>query len=188
MKVLCEVSVRHVHLSTKDLESLFGKGAKLEEVRGLSQPHQFVSAQKVDIVGPKRTIEGVSVLGPVRAETQVEVSRTDCFTLGIKDVPVRQSGFLEGTPGIVLKNGDKSIALPYGVIVMQRHVHLDPATASANKIKDGQLVDLVFGGERGGVLSNTVVRINKDFAPAVHIDSDEGNAMAASNEVTLRVK
>ena len=188
MKILCEVSVRHVHLSVKDVEALFGKGAKLEFVRGLSQPNQFVAAQKVDIVGPKRTIEGVAVLGPARSETQVEISRTDCFTLGIKEVPVRQSGLLDGTPGITLKSGDKSIMLEKGVIVMQRHVHLDPASAKKNGLKDGQLVDLVIAGDRGGVLSNTVVRISESYAPAVHIDSDEGNAMASSNEVIIRVK
>lgn len=186
MKILCEISVRHVHLSESDLQTLFGKDAKLEQVRELSQPGQYLAVQKVDLVGPKRTIEGVAVLGPTRAETQVEIARTDCFSLGIKGVPVRQSGMLEGTPGIVLRNGNKMVELKRGVIVAHRHVHLDPKTAESNGLKDNQIVDLVFAGDRGGVLSNAIVRVHKNFAPAVHLDSDEGNAMACGAEVTIK--
>ena len=178
MKILCEVSVRHVHLSKADLEALFGEGFELEHVRDLSQPGQYLSAQKVDIVGPKRTMTGVSILGPTRPETQVEISRTDCFALGIKNVPVRQSGVLAGSPGIVLQNGDKTVTLTHGVVVPQRHVHMHPDTAKKEGFEDGDLVNVVFDTERGGILSNTVVRVSDKFADAVHLDSDEGNALA----------
>ena len=188
MKIKCEVSVRHVHLSQKDLESLFGAGAELEFVRELSQPGQFLSAQKVDLIGPKRSILGVSVLGPCRAETQVEISRTDCFTLGIKDVPVRQSGMLQGSPGIILKNGDNQVQLTHGVVVAQRHVHMHTDTAKKEGFVDGDMAELVIEGERGGVLSNAVVRVNPSFGDSVHLDSDEGNGLGfkCGTEITIR--
>jgi len=186
MKVLCEISVRHVHLSQKDLELLFGKNAKLEPVRPLSQPGQYLAAQKIDIVGPKRTMESVAILGPVRAETQVEIARTDCYTLGVKNVPVRLSSDLAGTPGITLKNGDKTVQLEKGLIVMQRHVHMHTSTAEKHGFKDKQLVDLVFAGPRGGVLSNAIVRVDKNAADAVHLDSDEGNALESGAEVVIK--
>jgi len=186
MKVLCEISVRHVHLSENDFVALYGKGAKLDVVRDLSQPGQFLSAQKVDLVGPKRVIEGVSILGPFREQSQVEISRTDCFTLGIKDVCVRQSGKLDGTPGVTLRHGDKTVALSSGVIIAQRHVHIDPKTAEQHGFTDNEIVDLVFDGERGGVLHNAVLRVHKNFANSAHVDSDEGNALACGNLVEIK--
>lgn len=185
MKILCEVSVRHVHLSEADLKSLFGKDAELTVVRKISQPGQFLSDKKVDLVGPKRTIEGVSVLGPIRKETQVEISRTDCFTLGMKDVPVRGSGDLKGTPGMVVRAGGKSVELKNGVIVIQRHVHIDPETAKKNGFTDGQIVSIKVAGERGGILANTTVRTGAGHLNAVHLDSDEGNAFGAGNEAEI---
>ena len=186
MKVLCEVSVRHVHLTQTDLEILFGKGAKLEFERALSQPGQFLSKQRVTLIGPKREIENVAILGPVRSASQVEIARTDAFTLGIKDVPLRQSGDVAGTPGIVLKNGSKTIGLTQGVIVAKRHVHFDTKTAHENGFYDGEIVNIILGGERGGVFNKTVVRVHDNFAPAIHIDSDEGNAMFAETQAEVQ--
>ena len=185
MKILCEISVRHVHLSEGDLKALFGADANLAVVRELSQPGQYLSDKKVDLVGPKRVIEGVAVLGPLRKQSQVEISRSDCFVLGAKDVPLRQSGDVSGTPGIVLRAGEREVALSEGLIVAKRHVHLDPKTAELNGFSDGQIVKLKIGGERGGVLAETVVRVHESFAPAVHLDSDEGNALGVSVEVEI---
>jgi putative phosphotransacetylase len=173
-----------VHLSAEDYRTLFGD-AEFTNVRELSQPGQFLSDKKVDIVGPKRTIEGVSVLGPARPQSQVEISRSDCFALGLRDVPVRQSGDLKGTPGITLRVGDKQVVLSEGVIVMMRHVHLDTRTAAENGFVDKQIVSIKIGGARGGILAETIVRVHDSFGPAVHLDSDEGNAMGVGNEVEI---
>ena len=177
MKILCETSVRHAHLGKADFEALFGKDAQLGVVRNISQPGQFLSDKRIDLVGPKRTIEGVSILGPLRPETQIEVSRSDCFTLGMKDVLVRCSGDLKGTPGMTLRAGDKTVDLKQGVIVIQRHVHIDSDTARKHGFTDGQVVKIKIDGPRGGVLANVTVRTGKGHSNAVHIDSDEGNAM-----------
>ena len=177
MEILCEVSVRHVHLSKKDLETLFGKKAELEIVRPLSQPGQFLSNQRVSLVGPKNTIEGVAVLGPTRKETQVEISRTDVYTLGLKDVPLRQSGDIEGAPMVNIVVGDNKIE--GHAIVAKRHVHLDPATAKREDLRDGELVKVSVNGERSVIFNNVVVRVNECYMPAVHLDADEGNAAAA---------
>ena len=186
MKILCEISVRHIHMCQSDFEKLFGEGKKPEWVRDLSQPGEFLSAQRVDIVGPKRTIESVSILGPLRTKSQVEISRTDCFTLGLKDVPLRQSGDLDGSPGVILRAGDKDVVLKQGVIIAKRHVHLDPKTARDNGFKDGQTVKLIFGGERGGVLNGAVVRVGENYLQTVHIDSDEGNAVFCSEQIEIQ--
>ena len=187
MKILCESSVRHVHLSEKDLKALFGGAAELVATRDLSQPGQFQSDKKVDLVGPKRTIEGVSVLGPTRSQTQVEISRTDCFTLGLKDVPLRQSGYLKDSAGIVMRVGEKEVKLVEGVIVAQRHVHMSPETAKKNDIRDGQVVSVKIDGERGGIFSNVIVRTGPSHSNAIHIDSDEANALGAGSEAEIIV-
>ena len=187
MKILCEISVRHVHLSDAHLKVLFGKDAKLGIVRELSQPGQYLSDKKVDLVGAKRVIEGVSVLGPTRPQSQVEISRSDCFVLGLRDVPVRQSGDLKATPGLVLRAGDKAVEISEGVIVAKRHIHVDPKTAQMNNLSDGQIVSIKVGGERGGILEGVVVRVHANFAPSVHLDSDEGNALGTGNEVEIVV-
>jgi len=142
-------------------------------VRELSQPGQFLSEQRVSLVGEKGTLCNVAVLGPVRARTQVEITRSDCYTLGLKNVPLKQSGDLEGTPGILIRSETAEVYIKAGVIVSQRHIHMSPG----KKFKDGQIVSVRFPGERGGVLDNFVVRVSENFAPAIHIDADEGNAL-----------
>lgn len=185
MKILCETSVRHAHLGKADFEALFGKDAELGVVRNISQPGQYLSDKRIDLVGPKRIIESVSILGPLRPETQVEISRSDCFTLGMKDVPVRGSGDLKGTPGMTLRAGDKSVVIKQGVIVIQRHVHIDPESAKKNGFTDGQIVKIKVDGLRGGILENVTVRTGKGHLNAVHLDSDEGNALGCGNEVKI---
>ena len=187
MKILCETSVRHVHLSRKDVLELFGRG-ELTRTRDLSQPGQYLCEERVDLVTPKATLRNVAIIGPTRDTSQVEISRTDCFALGLKGVPVRQSGDLDKTPGITIQAGDKQIELSQGVIVAHRHVHLDPQTAEEFNLRDGDAVTLRFGGERGGTLNSTIIRVSPDFAPAVHIDSDEANAMGFSGGEVILTK
>jgi len=163
------------------LDALFGVGYELTPSKYLSQPGQFLCAERVDLATDKATIERVAIIGPVRAESQVELSRTDCFTLGLKNIPVLQSGQRRGTSigdtMFVIRNGDSEVRLTECIIVAQRHIHLDTKAATKYKLRDGQIVSIKLDGERGGIFDNTVVRVSDDYAPAVHIDSDEANAM-----------
>ena len=179
-KVLVETSARHVHLTEEQIEVLFGKGAKLTHKKDLSQPGQFACEERVTVVGPKRPIERVILLGPARKAGQVEVSFTDARTLGI-DAPVRESGDVAGTPGCKLVGPCGELDLEEGVIVAKRHVHLDPATAEQFGVKDKQIVSLRIdtGLGRTTVFGDLVVRVNPNFAPAVHLDTDESNAACA---------
>lgn len=177
MELICEVSMRHVHLTTAQIEELFGKGKSLTPQRMLSQPGQFLAAERVDLVGPKGTMQRVAIIGPERSAAQVELSRTDCFVLGIADVPLRQSGDLGGSAGITIKGTNSQIKIDTGVILAHRHVHLDPDTAKKNGLDDGQIVSIKFEGDRQAILCNTIVRVDENFAPAIHIDSDEANAV-----------
>ena len=176
MKILCETSARHVHLSRTHLQVLFGID-ELSPIKWLSQPGQFLSRKRVDLVTPKATIQSVAIIGPTRPQTQVELSATDCQTLGLRDVPVRQSGDLDQTPGLTLRAGEREVTLERGVIIAKRHVHLDPNTAREFGLTDGQVVSLRFDGERGGQLDNTIVRVSENSHPAAHIDTDEAHAM-----------
>ena len=167
-KVLVETSARHVHLTEEQIEVLFGKGAKLTHKKDLSQPGQFACEERVII------------LGPARKAGQVEVSFTDARTLGI-DAPVRESGDVAGTPGCKLVGPCGELDLEEGVIVAKRHVHLDPATAEQFGVKDKQIASLRIdnGLGRTTVFGDLVVRVNPNFAPAVHLDTDESNAACA---------
>jgi len=156
---------------------LFNK--ELTPVRWLSQPGQFLSRERVDLVSNKATLQNVAIIGPVREKTQVELSLTDAFTLGLGNVPLRQSGELEGTNGLTLSVGERKVDLENGVIIAQRHIHLDPKTATKMGLVDGQVTSLEFDGIRGGRLDNTIVRVGKNYAPAIHLDTDEANAMSS---------
>lgn len=170
-----EASGRHVHLTREAVEALFGPGARLTPVKELSQPGQFVCAQRVDVAGPKGTFRNVAVLGPERRECQVEISATDAVTLGLHP-PVRQSGDLRGSCGVTLRAGDKTLGLARGVIIAQRHVHMTPADARRFHVSDGDTVELKCLTERPAVLLDTVVRVSERFATYVHLDYDEANA------------
>lgn len=170
-----EASGRHVHLTKEAVEALFGPGRRLTAVRPLSQPGQFVSAERVDVIGPKGTFQNVAVLGPERKENQVEVSRTDAVTLGLKP-PVRQSGDLRGSCPVTLRANGKELALSNGVIIAQRHIHFTPADAARFGIADGQQVGLKCLTNRPAVLMDTVARVSDKFATYVHLDYDEANA------------
>lgn len=179
-KVLVETSARHVHLTEEQIEVLFGKGAKLTHKKDLSQPGQFACEERVSVVGPKKQIDRVIILGPARKAGQVEISFTDARTLGI-DAPVRESGDVAGTPGCKLVGPCGELELSEGVIVAKRHVHLDPATAEQFGVSDKQIVSLKIdnGLGRTTVFGDLVVRVSPSFAPAVHLDTDESNAACA---------
>ena len=179
-KVLVETSARHVHITEEQIEILFGKGAKLTHKEDLSQPGQYACEERVTIVGPKKPIANVIILGPARSKAQVEVSFTDARTLGI-EAPVRESGDVAGTPGCKIVGPCGEIDLSEGVIIAKRHVHLDPATAKQFGVSDKQIVSLKIdnGLGRSTVYGDLVVRVNENFAPAVHLDTDESNAACA---------
>lgn len=179
-KVLVETSARHVHLTEEQIEILFGKSATLTHKKDLSQPGQFACEERVTLVGPKKPIANVIILGPARKAGQVEISYTDARTLGI-DAPVRESGDVAGTPGCKIIGPAGELDLTEGVIIAKRHVHLDPATAEQFGLSDKQIVSLKIdnGLGRSTVFGDLVVRVNKNFAPAVHLDTDEANAACA---------
>ena len=174
-KVLVEVSARHIHLCKKDLEILFGKGYELTKFKDLSQPGQFACNEKVAVVNENKKIEHIRILGPLRDETQVELSMTDCFFLGIK-APVRMSGDLEGTTGIKILGLNGETVIDRGVIVAKRHIHISPLEARKLGVVDREEVNVKIEGEREVVYDNVVVRVSPKFRLAMHIDTDEGNA------------
>ncbi|MBO5734874.1 MAG: phosphate propanoyltransferase [Clostridia bacterium] len=181
-KVIVETSARHVHLSEADLKILLGEGNELTIKKMLSQPGQYASNERVNLVGPKKAINNVLILGPARKETQVEISLTDARTLGVS-AAIRESGDIDGTAGIKLVGPAGEVEITKGVIAAKRHVHLDPATAEELGVKDKQIVSVKVDGERGLTFGEVVVRVNPNFAPAVHLDTDEANAAALSGEV-----
>lgn len=177
-KILVETSARHVHLCTKDLETLFGKGAELTFKKALSQPGQFACEERVKLVGPKKEIPNVIILGPVRPNTQIELSYTDARTLGI-DAPLRESGDLEGTPGIKIVGPCGEIETDSGVIIAKRHIHMTPEDAEAYGVENGQIVSVKIESGRTAVLGDVVIRVSPKFSLAMHIDTDESNAACA---------
>lgn len=174
------LSNKHLHISEEHLEVLFGKGYELTPFKELKQPGQYASAEKVDVVGPKSTLKDVRILGPVRPETQVELAMTDARALGI-DVPVRESGKLAGTPGVKLVGPKGEIEIDHGAIVALRHVHLSPEQAKEAGVEDKQMISIRFGGERGLVFDNVLVRSGDGHNREIHIDTDEGNAAGLSS-------
>ena len=168
-----EASGRHVHLTKEAALALFGHG--LTEKRPLSQPGQFVCNERVSLITPKGRFDRVAVLGPERNECQVELSKTDCVTLGIQ-APVRQSGKTEGTGGILVTNGDRQLTLTHGVIIAQRHIHMTPEDAALRGLHDGAVVRLKALTERPVTFEEVVVRVSPKFRTYAHLDYDEANA------------
>lgn len=180
LKVPVGISNHHVHLCQADLETLFGKGHELTPKKYLSQPGQFASEEMVNLVGPKGTIARVRVLGPIRPQTQVEISRTDSFGLGIT-APVRESGVIDGTPGITLEGPKGRIELKEGVIIALRHLHLHTDEAKAMGLKDKDWISVKFEGEREVTFGHVLVRVGPKYAMDLHIDTDEANAAGLNN-------
>ncbi|MFR7990508.1 MAG: phosphate propanoyltransferase [Anaerovoracaceae bacterium] len=185
-KVKIGLSNKHVHLSQEDLETLFGPGYELTPSKPLVQPGQFAAEEKVDIVGPKRTLSGIRVLGPVRKETQVELALTDARTIGIK-APVRESGKLEGTPGCKLVGPCGEVELDHGVIAALRHVHLNDEQAKEAGVKDGDWVSIKIEGERGLTFDHVLVRAGAKHEREVHLDTDEGNAAGCGPDTECEI-
>lgn len=181
-KVLVETSARHIHLTDEAIEILFGKGATLTHKKDLSQPGQFACEERVTIVGPKNQIANVIILGPARSACQVEVSLSDTRTLGIKNVPVRESGDVAGTPGCKLIGSAGELELTEGVIVAKRHIHMTPADAEAFGVADKEIVQVKINSERTTVYDDVIVRVSPKYALAMHIDTDESNAACAFGE------
>ena len=182
-KVLIETSARHVHLSEEHIKALFGEGATLTHKKDLSQPGQFACEERVTIVGPKKSIANVIILGPARPATQVEVSLTDARTLGV-NAPIRESGDIAGSGGCKLVGPAGEVEITEGVIAAKRHIHLTPADAEEMGVEDKEIVSVKFDGEgRSIVFGDVVVRVSPKFAAAMHIDTDESNAAAAFGTV-----
>ena len=182
MKVLVETSARHLHLSQEHLEILFGKGHELTVKKMLSQPGQFACEEKVEVVGPKSSLK-MSVLGPVRKDTQVEVSLTDARAIGVT-APIRESGDIAGSGACKLVGPAGEVELTEGVIAAKRHVHMTPEDAEAAGVKDKDIVKLDIQSPNGRSLTfgDVVVRVRASYAPAAPIDTDEANALCPGKE------
>ena len=165
---------------------LFGPGYELTVKKDLSQTGQYAAEETLIIEGPKSSMKNVRILGPVRKETQVEISRTDAFGLGLKP-PVRDSGFLEDSPGLKLIGPKGEVELDKGVIIAQRHIHMNEADAEAFGVKDKDIVSVRVGGERGLIFDNVLVRVRGDFVLEMHIDTDEANAAMLNNGQMVEV-
>lgn len=182
MKVMVETSAHHVHVSEQDLETLFGKGATLTNKKDLSQPGQFACEEKVEVVGPKGAMK-MSILGPTRPETQVEISLTDARKLGIT-APIRESGDLDGTPGCTLRGPAGEVEIAKGVIAAKRHIHFNPDEAKEAGVEDKQVVSVkVDYNGRALIFGDVVCRVSPKYALAMHVDTDESNAAALSGTV-----
>ena len=175
-KVLVETSARHIHVSREALDILFGEGYELTPKKDLSQPGQFACEERVTVVGPKKELAGVSILGPVRPETQVELSLTDARSIGIS-APVRESGDVKGSAGCKLVGPKGEVELTEGVIAAKRHIHMTPEDAEAFGVKDTQVVKVeVESNGRNLIFGDVIVRVSPKYALAMHIDTDESNA------------
>lgn len=176
-KVLVEISARHVHVSQEDLETLFGKGYELTVKKELSQPGQFACEERVKVIGAKGEFPAVSILGPVRKETQVEVSLTDARSIGVQ-APVRESGDLEGSGACKLVGPAGEVELEKGVIAAKRHIHATTADAEKMGLENGEIVSVEIPTANGRNLTfgDVVVRVSDSYALAMHIDTDEANA------------
>jgi propanediol utilization protein len=175
LRIPISASMRHVHLCRQDVEALFGAGHQLTPAKALSQPGQFACEETVTICGPKGRIERVRVLGPERQETQLEISRTDEFKLGV-EAPIRASGEIEGTPGIRLEGPEGAVELEKGVIQAARHIHMTPADGERLGVEDRQWVMVRVGGKRGIIFDDVLVRVNESYLLDMHLDTDEANA------------
>ncbi len=181
------VSNRHIHLSAADVETLFGKGYELTPLKDLSQPGQFACKETLTIVGPSlRPIENVRVLGPIRKASQVEISRTDSFTLKVKP-PVRESGDIAGSAPITIIGPKGVVELREGCIIANRHIHMSTDEGAAFGLTDGQYVDVEVEGARRTKFYDVQIRVHKDFRLEMHIDTDDANAAGIGNGAKVKI-
>ena len=178
--ILVETSARHLHVTREHLDILFGEGYELTSKKDLSQPGQFACEERVDIVGPKRTLSGVSILGPIRKATQVELSLTDARSIGV-NAPVRESGDIAGSGACKIVGPKGEVEISEGVIAAKRHIHMTPADAAAYNVTDKEIVSVRLETEgRSLTFDDVVVRVSDNFFLAMHIDTDESNAAGFS--------
>ena len=183
MKFLIETSARHVHVTKEVLNTLFGEGYELTVKKELSQPGQFASNERVAVIGPKGQFPAVSILGPVRPETQVELSASDARSIGVA-APIRESGDISGSGACKLVGPKGEVEISEGVIIAKRHIHATPEDAEALGVKDKEIVNVkVDSPERSLIFGDVVVRVSPKFALAMHIDTDESNAAGCGREV-----
>ncbi len=182
--VLVEISARHLHVSEQDLETLFGKGYKLTPKKDLSQPGQFACEEQVRVIGTKGELPRVSILGPCRNATQVEISLTDARAIGVK-APIRESGDIKESGGCKLVGPAGEVEITEGVIAAKRHIHMTPADAEKYGITDKQIVSVKIPTEgRALIFDDVVARVHEQYALAMHIDTDESNAAAIPGSCT----
>ena len=186
-KIPVGVSNRHVHVSQVDLETLFGKGCQLTKKSDLKQPGQYACNETVTIRGPKGEFERVRILGPVRKQSQIEISKTDSFRLGVRPT-IRESGDLEGTPGLEMIGPYGTVSLHQGAIIALRHIHMQPEQAVALGIKDKDLVEVETFGERHGVFGDVLIRVSENYHLEMHVDVDEANACALNNNDYVMIR
>jgi putative phosphotransacetylase len=173
-------SNRHIHLSEQAVERLFGKGYQLNKLKDLSQPGQFAAKETVTLIGPKGKLQKVRVLGPARGETQVEISLTDGFAIG-EVPPIRDSGDIEGTPGITIQGPKGQLKLNKGLICAARHIHMHTNDAARFQVENGERVQVKVEGERGLTFDNVLIRVSDRYSLEMHIDIDEANAAQIKN-------
>jgi putative phosphotransacetylase len=182
VKIPIETSARHIHVSQADLEVLFGEGAELHFIKELSQPGQYLCQERLTVKGPKGQFEKIAVLGPVRKDTQVELSLTDTRKLGIPGV-IRQSGDIEDTPGCTLIGPCGELTISKGVIVAKRHIHMTPDEAIRLHVRDNdEVFVLTKSYGRALIYADVVVRVHRNFRLAMHVDTDEANAFSSDAE------
>lgn len=186
-KIPIGVSNRHVHVSQEDLETLFGQGYQLTKKSDLKQPGQYACNETVTIRGPKGEFDRVRILGPVRPQSQIEIAKTDSFRLGVRP-PIRESGDLNGSPGLEMIGPSGTVSLPQGAIVALRHIHMRPEQAAALGVKDKDLVEVETFGERSGVFGDVLIRVSENFQMEMHVDVDEANACSLSNNDYVIIK
>lgn len=180
------ISNRHIHLSRSDLDILFGRGYELTKLKELKQPRQFAAKETVKIFTSKGFFENVRILGPVREDTQVEISISDSFILGIS-AQIRESGVLEGTSGISIQGPCGIVDKDLGVITALRHIHMPLNTANIYGFKDKEIVDVEIEGIRSAVLKNVLLRVSSKYALEMHLDTDEANSCAVKNGDMARI-
>jgi propanediol utilization protein len=180
MKIPIEISARHIHLSKKDFEKLFGKNKKLEPIKKLSQVGEFSSKEKIKIVNGKNNLD-LRVVGPLRENSQIEISLTDAYALKLNPLPkIRLSGNTHGTTNVIVKGPKAQIKIP--AIIAQRHLHCSEKDAKKLKLKNNQIVKINVLGKRGLIFDNVIVRIKENFRTSVHLDTDEANAVGISSK------
>lgn len=180
------VSNRHIHLCREDMDILFGKGSQLTKLKDLKQPGQYACKETLIIKGPKGEISKVRILGPLRKDTQIEISITDSFSLGVKS-EIRESGKLHQTPGLELIGPCGKLDKLQGTIVAYRHIHMPTNIANKLSVKDKDLVNVEIGEERGAILKNVLVRVSDDYALEMHLDLDEANGLNVKNNDKVKI-